>query len=126
MCSTAWITPFSPALSKVIFSKRTGRPRWRISRPEFQLDPGNRLSPVDYGDVCINYDKAYFAENDLPVPAASLEDLLKPEYNGLLVCRKSGYLFTRSGLLAGDGRAFWRPRLSRFLGGACVITGWWW
>jgi thiamine transport system substrate-binding protein len=50
----------------------------------FQLDPQNRLLPVDYGDVCINYDKAYFAENDLPVPA-SLEDLLQPEYNGLLV-----------------------------------------
>lgn len=50
----------------------------------FQLDPANSLLPVDYGDVCINYDKAYFAGNDLPVPAA-LEDLLKPQYNGLLV-----------------------------------------
>ncbi|MBN1451965.1 MAG: thiamine ABC transporter substrate-binding protein [Anaerolineales bacterium] len=50
----------------------------------FQLDPENRLLPVDYGDVCINYDKVYFAENDLPVPAA-LEDLLMPAYNGLLV-----------------------------------------
>ncbi len=50
----------------------------------FQLDPENRLLPVDYGDVCINYDKAYFAENDLAVPAG-LEDLLAPEYNGLLV-----------------------------------------
>ena len=49
----------------------------------FQLDPANGLLPVDYGDVCINYDKAYFAENNLPIPA-SLEDLLKPEYNGLL------------------------------------------
>jgi thiamine transport system substrate-binding protein len=49
----------------------------------FQLDPENRLLPVDYGDVCINYDKNYFAENDLAVPA-SLEDLLMPEYNGLL------------------------------------------
>jgi thiamine transport system substrate-binding protein len=51
---------------------------------EFQLDPSNRLSPVDYGDVCINYDKAYFAGKNLPVPAA-FEDLLKPEYKGLLV-----------------------------------------
>jgi thiamine transport system substrate-binding protein len=50
----------------------------------FELDPENRLLPVDYGDVCINYDKAYFSENNLPLPA-SLEDLLKPEYNGLLV-----------------------------------------
>jgi thiamine transport system substrate-binding protein len=40
--------------------------------------------PVDYGDVCINYDKAYFAENNLAVPQ-SLEDLTKPEYKGLLV-----------------------------------------
>ena len=50
----------------------------------FQLDPSNRLSPVDYGDVCINYDKAYFAGKNLPVPTV-LEDLLKPEYKGLLV-----------------------------------------
>jgi thiamine transport system substrate-binding protein len=50
----------------------------------FQLDPASDLLPVDYGDVCINYDKAYFAENDLPTPA-TLEDLLKPEYKGLLV-----------------------------------------
>ena len=49
----------------------------------FQLDPENRMTPVDYGDVCINFDKAYFAENNLPIPA-SLEDLLKPEHNGLL------------------------------------------
>jgi thiamine transport system substrate-binding protein len=49
----------------------------------FKLDPGNRLLPVDYGDVCINYDKAYFEDHALPVPG-TLEDLLKPEYNSLL------------------------------------------
>jgi thiamine transport system substrate-binding protein len=51
---------------------------------EYQLDTFNRALPVDYGDVCINYDKAYFAENNLTVPQ-SLEDLTKPEYAGLLV-----------------------------------------
>jgi thiamine transport system substrate-binding protein len=50
----------------------------------FKLDDSQRALPVDYGDVCINYDKAYFAENDLAVPQ-SLEDLAKPEYEGLLV-----------------------------------------
>jgi thiamine transport system substrate-binding protein len=50
----------------------------------FQLDLSNRLYPVDYGDVCINYDKAYFAGKNLSVPA-ELEDLSIPEYNGLLV-----------------------------------------
>ncbi|MBN2115193.1 MAG: thiamine ABC transporter substrate-binding protein [Anaerolineales bacterium] len=50
----------------------------------FKLDQSNRALPVDYGDVCINYDKAYFADNGLAVPQ-SLEDLTKPEYAGLLV-----------------------------------------
>lgn len=50
----------------------------------FQLDPEARMIPVNFGDVCINYDKAFFAAKNLPVPVA-LEDLLKPEYNGLLV-----------------------------------------
>ena len=50
----------------------------------FQLDSSHRLSPVDYGDVCINYDKAYFAEHNLQVPS-TLEGLLRTEYNGLLV-----------------------------------------
>src|SRR6266540_6223631 len=51
---------------------------------EFKLDNSNRALPVDYGDVCINYDKAYFTENNLAVPQ-SLEELTKPEYKGLLV-----------------------------------------
>jgi thiamine transport system substrate-binding protein len=50
----------------------------------FRLDPENRALPIDYGDVCINYDKAWFSERKLDVPA-SFEDLLKPEYKGLLV-----------------------------------------
>lgn len=51
---------------------------------EFVLDPSFHALPVDYGDVCINYDKKYFAENNLTVPG-SFEDLAKPEYKGLLV-----------------------------------------
>ena len=47
--------------------------------PAFRLDPSNRALPVDYGDVCINYDKSYFASRALDVPA-SLEDLTQPEY----------------------------------------------
>ncbi|GAB4423021.1 MAG: thiamine ABC transporter substrate-binding protein [Anaerolineales bacterium] len=50
---------------------------------EFELDPAHGALPVDFGDVCINYDKAYFAENNLPVPA-TLEDLTRLEYRGLL------------------------------------------
>jgi thiamine transport system substrate-binding protein len=51
---------------------------------EFQLDPSDQALPVDYGDICINYDKAYFSTHNLLVPA-SLEDLLNPMYKNLLV-----------------------------------------
>jgi len=51
---------------------------------EFQLDSSHQALPVDYADVCIVYDKAYFSAHKLAVPA-TLEDLKKPEYKGLLV-----------------------------------------
>ncbi|MCA9918731.1 MAG: thiamine ABC transporter substrate-binding protein [Anaerolineales bacterium] len=51
---------------------------------ELKLDAENRLLPVDYGDVCLNYDKAWFAESGLPLPQ-SLADLTDPAYAGLLV-----------------------------------------
>ena len=49
----------------------------------FEVDPDHYALPVDYGDVCINYDKAYFEQHDLVVPT-SLEELAQPEYAGLL------------------------------------------
>jgi thiamine transport system substrate-binding protein len=52
--------------------------------PRLQLDPEHRVLPVDYGDVCLNYDKGWFAAQALS-PPTSLEDLLKPEYRGLTV-----------------------------------------
>ena len=51
---------------------------------EFKLDEQNRLLPVNYGDVCLNYDKAWFTANDLPLPD-SLQALTGEAYNGLLV-----------------------------------------
>src|SRR5688572_1557986 len=50
----------------------------------FDVDAEHRVTPIDYGDVCLNYDVAYFEENDLAVPD-SLEALTAPEYKGLLV-----------------------------------------
>ena len=50
----------------------------------FRLDPSNRALPVDYGDVCINYDKSFFASRTLDVPA-SLEDLTQAQYRQMLV-----------------------------------------
>lgn len=49
-----------------------------------KLDPQNRLLPVDFGDVCLNYDKKWFTTKGL-APPAGLEDLIKPEYKDLTV-----------------------------------------
>ncbi len=51
---------------------------------ELKLDASNRLLPVDFGYVVLNYDKKYFADNNIPIPQ-DLRDLTKPMYSGLVV-----------------------------------------
>lgn len=43
-----------------------------------------RVVPVDYGDVCLNYDIAWFDEHGIDPPDA-LDDLIDPRYAGLTV-----------------------------------------
>ncbi len=42
------------------------------------------LTPIDFGDVCLNADKNWFAEKGLEIPAG-YDDLLDPKYKDLLV-----------------------------------------
>lgn len=95
---------------------------------EFQLDLKNRALPVDYGDVCINYSKSFFAKNDVPVPA-SLDDLLKPEYNNMLVVENPATSSTGLAFLLatiakyGDPGyiAYWKNLRQN---GVVVVDGW--
>jgi thiamine transport system substrate-binding protein len=48
------------------------------------LVPEHALTPVDFGDVCINYDIAWFTDHDLD-PPTQLADLTDPAYRDLLV-----------------------------------------
>lgn len=48
------------------------------------LVPGNEVTPVDSGEVCLNYDIAWFAERGLE-PPTTLADLVEPAYRDLLV-----------------------------------------
>lgn len=50
----------------------------------YKRDTEFRLTPMDYGYVCLNYDKAWFKEKNL-APPETLDDLVKPEYKGLVV-----------------------------------------
>lgn len=63
------------------------------------------LTPVDTGDVCVNYDKAWFNDKGI-TPPASLADLVKPEYKGLLVVQNPN--------TSSPGLAFLLASIARF------------
>jgi thiamine transport system substrate-binding protein len=48
------------------------------------LDPEHRVTPIDTGDVCLNYDRAGLADAGLE-PPTTLADLAEPDYAGTLV-----------------------------------------
>jgi thiamine transport system substrate-binding protein len=81
----------------------------------YKLDPENRALPVDYGDVCLNYDIEFFEDKDI-TPPSNLEDLLKPEYQSLLVVENPAtsspglaFLFATIGHFGQDGYLdFWQ------------------
>ncbi len=76
-------TFLSRALDEGIFETYAS-PALAAIPAEFKLDVQNQALPVDYGDVCLNYDKAYITDHKLP-PPQNLEDLLKPDYKSLVV-----------------------------------------
>jgi thiamine transport system substrate-binding protein len=94
----------------------------------FLLDDQNRVTPVDYGDVCINYDIAYFETNELPLPQ-SLADLADPMYQNLLVVQNPatsspGLAFLLATIqVFGEEEAFayWQALLGN---GTLVVDGW--
>ncbi len=81
---------------------------------ELELDAQHRLNPVDFGDVCLNYDKSYFEEQGR-TPPQSLEDLTKPELKGRTVVENPAtsspglaFLMATVGHFGEDGyRDFW-------------------
>lgn len=95
---------------------------------QFILDPQKRALPVDFGDVCLNYEKVYFEGRGL-VPPANLDDLLKPEYQGLLVVENPAtsspglaFLLATIGTYGEDGYlAYWEGLVAN---GVKVVNDW--
>lgn len=50
----------------------------------YAIDDAGHLTAIDVGDVCINVDRQWFADADIPEPV-TLEDLTDPAYADLLV-----------------------------------------
>ncbi|MEV5018179.1 thiamine ABC transporter substrate binding subunit [Streptomyces sp. NPDC053780] len=74
--------------------------------PEYRADPDkHRVTPVDTGDVCVNYDKAYFEKHGL-TPPDSFDDLVEPEYKDLLVTENAGSSSPGLGFLLGTAAKY--------------------
>lgn len=68
-------------------------------------DTEHRVTPVDTGDICVNYDKKYFADKKL-APPESFADLTKPAYKDLLVVENAEQSSPGLGFLLGTVAAY--------------------
>ncbi|MEZ3181368.1 thiamine ABC transporter substrate-binding protein [Streptomyces pimonensis] len=97
--------------------------------PEYRVDEDkHRVTPVDSGDVCVNYDKAWFAEHDL-APPKTFDDLIKPEYKDLLVVENASTSSPGLGFLLGTAAAYgdegWPDYWKKLkANGVKVVDGW--
>jgi thiamine transport system substrate-binding protein len=77
-------TLLSRALDGDVFVAHDSAELSQVDARFADLVTDGRLTPVDHGEVCINYDVGWFAERDLP-PPTTLDDLLDEAYTDLLV-----------------------------------------
>ncbi|MFH8408140.1 thiamine ABC transporter substrate binding subunit [Streptomyces sp. NPDC018019] len=121
-------TLLSRGLKEGIFSPYQAKGLANVPE-ELQLDKAeHRVTPVDYGDTCVNYDRAYFAEHKI-APPRTFDDLLKPEYKGLLVTENSATsspgLAFQLGTIAEYGESGWQEYWKKLkANGVEVVDGW--
>ncbi len=80
----------------------------------FELDPEHRVTPIDFGDVCLNYDRSVFA--GVVAPPLNLEQLTNSEYADRLVVEDPAtsstglaFLLATVGVFGEDGwQDYWR------------------
>ncbi len=95
---------------------------------QYAADDSNSLTPIDYGDVCLNADTTWFEKKGIAVPQ-TLDDLLKPEYKNLLVVENPAtsspgmaFLAATVGAMGEDGYLdYWTALKTN---GVKVVKGW--
>ncbi|WP_031090335.1 thiamine ABC transporter substrate-binding protein [Streptomyces sp. NRRL WC-3549] len=121
-------TLLSRALDNGLFTPYEAKGLDRVAA-DVQLDAGkHRVTPVDTGDICVNYDKKYFADKKLD-PPKTFDDLLKPAYKNLLVTENAATSSPGLGFLLGTVAThgdsgyqdYWKKLKSN---GVKVVDGW--
>lgn len=96
--------------------------------PAFQLDPTFQALPVDFGDVCLNYQKSFFQDAGLE-PPDSLEDLVDPAYRDMLTVENPAtsspglaFLMTTVGYFGEEGYLdYWQALVGN---GVEIVNDW--
>lgn len=95
--------------------------------PTFGAGDSPSVVPITYGDVCINYDKAWFAARDLDVPTL-LADLSDPQYRGQLTVTNPAtsspglaFLLATVTAFGGDYLDYWQTLVDNDV---LVTNGW--
>ncbi|MET9549678.1 thiamine ABC transporter substrate-binding protein [Streptomyces sp. NPDC006627] len=121
-------TLLSRALDNGLFQSYEAKGSDEI-KPEYRVDQGkHRVTPVDSGDICVNYDKKYFADKKL-APPKSFEDLAEPAYKNLLVTENASTSSPGLGFLLGTAakygdkgwEGYWKKLKAN---GVKVVDGW--
>ena len=92
------------------------------------LVPGHEATPVDYGDVCVNYDKAWFEDEGIDT-SHDPESLTDPQYKDLLVVENPAtsspglaFLLATIARFGPDGwQGYWEDLRAN---GVEVVNGW--
>ncbi|MGW6458768.1 thiamine ABC transporter substrate-binding protein [Streptomyces sp. NPDC055078] len=121
-------TLLSRALDNGLFTSYEAKGLDRVA-DEVQLDKGeHRVTPVDTGDVCVNYDKKYFTDKKL-APPRTFEDLAEPAYRNLLVVENAATSSPGLGFVLGTVARFgdegWQDYWKKLKdNGVKVVDGW--
>ncbi|MEV6805932.1 thiamine ABC transporter substrate-binding protein [Streptomyces sp. NPDC051132] len=121
-------TLLSRALDNGLFQPYEAKGSAAIPPADRADQAGHRVTPVDTGDICVNYDKAYFSEHKL-TPPRTFADLAAPRYKDLLVTENAATSSPGLGFLLGSAAAFgddgWEGYWKKLeANGVKVVDGW--
>lgn len=96
--------------------------------PKYVLDEKHLVTPIDHGEVCLNYDRAWFADNGI-APPRDLTAVTDPRYRDLLVVENPatstpGLAFLLA-TIARYGESGWQEYWEKLRrNGVLVVDGW--
>ncbi|MFD8304839.1 thiamine ABC transporter substrate binding subunit [Streptomyces sp. NPDC059690] len=121
-------TLLSRALDNGLFQSYEAKGANTVQSPYRVDQDKHRVTPIDYGDICVNYDKAYFSKHRL-TPPQSFDDLVKPAYKNLLVTENASTSSPGLGFLLGSAAQYgdggWQDYWKKLkANGVKVVDGW--